>query len=66
MYVVISFPPQYSFARVVGILKSVSGSTVFKEFPKVKEKLCGGHLWEQGYFYRTFYLVDNERERLRV
>jgi putative transposase len=49
----ISFPPRYSGARVVGILKSISGSKIFKEFPKVRKRLWGGHFWEQGYFYRT-------------
>ena len=38
---------------MVGIIKSISGSKIFKEFPKSRDKLLGGHFWEQGYFYRT-------------
>jgi|TARA_B100001971_G_C17893783_1_gene384380 putative transposase len=53
VHVLISFPPRYSVAKVVGILKSISGSKIFKEFPQVKKKLWGGHFWEQGYFFRT-------------
>ena len=53
IHILISFPPRYSVSKVVGIMKSISGSKIFKEFPKVKEQLWGGHLWEQGYFYRT-------------
>ena len=53
IHILISFPPRYSVSKVVGILKSISGSKVFKEFPKVKDQLWGGHLWEQGYFFRT-------------
>ena len=53
IHLLISFPPRYSVSKVVGILKSISGSKVFKEFPQIKEKLWGGHLWEQGYFFRT-------------
>jgi len=53
IHILISFPPRYSVAKVVGILKSISGSKIFSEFPKVKEQLWGGHFWEQGYFYRT-------------
>ena len=53
IHILISFPPRYSVSKVVGILKSISGSKVFKEFPQIKEKLWGGHLWEQGYFFRT-------------
>jgi putative transposase len=53
IHILISFPPKYSVSRVIGILKSISGSKIFKEFPKVKKQLWGGHFWEQGYFYRT-------------
>jgi putative transposase len=53
VHIVISFPPRYSVARVGGILRSISRGNIFKEFPKVKEKLWGGYFWEQGYFYRT-------------
>jgi putative transposase len=53
VHVLLSFPPRYSVSKVVGILKSISSSKIFKEFQKVKETLWGGHLWEQGYFYRT-------------
>ena len=53
VHILLSFPPRYSISKVVGILKSISGSKIFKEFPKVKKQLWGGHFWEQGYFYRT-------------
>jgi putative transposase len=53
VHLLISFPPRYSVARVAGIVKSISGNKLFKEFPKLKEKVWGGHFWEQGYFYRT-------------
>jgi len=44
VHILISFPPRYSVARVVGVLKSISES---------QEEALGGHFWEQGYFYRT-------------
>ena len=53
IHVLISFPPRYSIARVVGIIKGKSGSKTFEEYPMLKKKLWGGHLWEQGYFART-------------
>ena len=49
----LSFPPRYSISKVVGILKSVSASKVFQEFPEVKRQLWGGEFWEDGYFART-------------
>lgn len=53
VHILLSFPPRYSISRVVGIIESISGSKIFDEFPKVKKKLWGGHLWEEGYFVRT-------------
>jgi putative transposase len=53
VHLLISFPPRYSVSKAVGIIKSISGSRIFKEFPKTKEKLWGGHFWEQGCFFRT-------------
>ena len=49
----LSFPPRYSIAKVVGILKSVSASVIFQEHPEVKKQLWGGEFWEDGYFART-------------
>lgn len=37
----------------MGIIKRKSGSKIFEEYPMLKKKLWGGHLWEQGYFART-------------
>jgi putative transposase len=53
VHILISFPPRYSVSKIVGIIKSISGRKIFKEFPKVKEKLWGGHFGEQGDFFRT-------------
>ena len=53
IHLLISFPPRYSIAKVVGIIKGISSSKIFEDYPKLKKKLWGGHLWEQGYFVRT-------------
>jgi putative transposase len=53
IHVLLSFPPRYSISKVVAILKSISSSKIFSEFPEVRKKLWGGHFWEQGYFART-------------
>ena len=49
----LSFPPKYSIAKVVGMLKSISASEIFEKFPEVKKELWGGEFWEDGYFART-------------
>jgi putative transposase len=53
VHIFLSFPPRYSIAKVVGMLKSISAKVIFKEHPEVKKKLWGGELWEDGYFART-------------
>jgi putative transposase len=53
VHLFVSFPPRYSIANVVGKLKSISASVIFREFPEVKHQLWGGELWEDGYFVRT-------------
>ena len=53
VHLFVSFPPRYSVANVVGKLKSISASVIFREFPEVKHQLWGGEFWEDGYFFRT-------------
>ena len=53
VHIFLSFPPRYSIAKVVGMLKSISAKVIFKEHPEVKEELWGGEVWEDGYFVRT-------------
>ena len=53
VHLFLNFPPRYSIAQVVGMLKSISASEVFEEFPEVKKELWGGEFWEDGYFVRT-------------
>jgi putative transposase len=53
VHLFVSFPPRMSISNVVGKLKSVSASEIFREHPKVKRELWGGHFWQTGYFVRT-------------
>ncbi len=53
VHIFLSFPLQYSISRVVAMLKSISASVIFKEYPGVKKELWGGEFWEDGYFVRT-------------
>jgi REP element-mobilizing transposase RayT len=48
-----SFPPRDSLAQVVTRCKSVSARAICREFPRVKRRLWGGELWEDGYCART-------------
>lgn len=53
VHVFLDFPPRYSIAKVGGILKSLSASQVFEEFPQLRKQLWARELWEDGYFART-------------
>ncbi|MCX5815025.1 MAG: IS200/IS605 family transposase, partial [Proteobacteria bacterium] len=53
VHIFLSFPPRYSIARVVGMLKSISASEMLEDFPKIKKEFWGGEFWEDGYFVRT-------------
>ncbi len=53
VHIFLSFPPRYSIAKVVGILKSISASRIFPDHPEVKKELWGGEFWEDGYFARS-------------
>jgi putative transposase len=53
VHVSLNFPPKYSISKMVGILKSISASEIFRENPEVKKELWGGEFWEGGYFVRT-------------
>ncbi len=53
VHIFLSFPPRNSISRAVGMLKSISASVIFKEYPVVKQELWGGEFWEDGYFVRT-------------
>jgi len=53
VHIFLSFPPRHSISKVVGMLKSISASVIFREHPEVKRELLGGEFWEDGYFART-------------
>ena len=53
VHIFCSFPPRYSIAQVVTRFKSLSARALFREFPRIKRRLWGGELWEDGYFART-------------
>jgi putative transposase len=53
VHIFMSFPPKYSIGRVVGIIKSISASRAFQEFPWLRDRFWSGELWEDGYAVRT-------------
>jgi putative transposase len=53
IHILFSAPPQLQPSKLVNSLKSVSARLLFREFPALKAKLRGGHLWSPSYFLAT-------------
>jgi len=45
--------PTYSPSKVVQIIKSITAREMFIRFPKLKEFLWGGELWNDAYYVAT-------------
>ena len=53
VHIFLEAPPRYAPAKVVQIMKSISGRELFKKFPKIKKQLWADELWNDGYFVRS-------------
>ena len=75
VHMMISIPPKYSVAQVVGYIKGKSAIHIAREFAGRKRNYVGQHFWARGYFVSTVgrdeavireYIRDQEREELRL
>ena len=53
VHIFLEAPPRLSPSRIVQILKSISAREIFRQFPRLRKELWGGHLWSAGYFVRA-------------
>ena len=53
VHIFLSYPPRDTIGQVVATLKSISARELFRKCPSIKQKLCKGELWEDGYFAWT-------------
>jgi putative transposase len=61
VHLVVSFPPKWSIAKVVQLLKANTGRALREKFPFLRERYYGaGGIWSVGYFASTVGL-DEER-----
>jgi putative transposase len=61
VHVFVSAPPKMSISEIVRVFKCVSARVLFEEFPIIKLRLWGGHLWSDGYAVRTAGIVTSEK-----
>ena len=64
VHVVVSFPPKYSVAKVVQVIKSNTGRALWEKFEFLKERYYGrGGIWSAGYFVSTVGLDEETIRR---
>ena len=57
---IVSFPPKYSIAQVVGILKQNTGRQLKEKFDFLKQRYYkAGGIWSAGYFVSTIGLDEH-------
>ncbi len=75
VHMMISIPPKYSVAQVIGYIKGKSAIYIAREFAGRKRNYVGQHFWARGYFVSTVgrdeavireYIQRQEREELRL
>jgi len=64
VHVVVSFPPKYSIAKVVQVIKSNTGRALWEKFDFLKSRYYGrGGIWSAGYFVSTVGLDEKTIRR---
>ncbi len=62
VHMMISIPPKYSVASVVGFIKGKSAIWIARKFSEVSRGFVGKHFWARGYFVST---VGRDEETIR-
>ena len=63
IHMLVSVPPQLAPAKLVQYLKGRSSHMLQAEFPQLKKRYWGQHLWARGYFCASGGAVDEETIR---
>ena len=75
VHMLISIPPKYAVAQVVGFIKGKSAIHIARTFMERKRNFVGQNFWARGYFVSTVgrdeemirrYIRDQELEDKRV
>ena len=63
IHLLIECTPQHYIPNIIKALKGVSARLLLKQYPDLKKKLWGGHLWNPSYFIAT--VSENTEEQIR-
>ena len=53
IYMLVSIPPKYSVAQIMGYLKGKSSLMIFEKYANLKYKYGNRHFWCRGYYVST-------------
>ena len=53
VHVLVRLKPTHEVSRVVHRFKGASARRIFQEFPQLRRRLWGGHLWSPSYYAST-------------
>ena len=60
IHMLLSAPPHLAPAKLVQYMKGRSSRRLQEEFPELRKRYWGQHLWARGYFCATVGAVDEE------
>ena len=63
MHMLISIPPKYAVAQVIGFIKGKSAIHIARTFGGRKKNFTGQHFWARGYYVSTAGKDDDEVRR---
>ncbi len=63
VHMMVSIPPKYSVASVVGFVKGKSAIWIARNYGERKRNFVGQHFWARGYFVST---VGRDEDRVRT
>ena len=75
VHIMISIPPKYAVAQVVGYIKGKSAIHIARVYGERRRNFVGQHFWARGYFVSTVgrdeavirrYIQDQEAEDRRI
>jgi putative transposase len=60
VHMVVSIPPKYAVSQYLGYLKGKLALRLFDQYPELRKRYWGQHVWSRGYCVSTIGL-DEER-----
>ena len=53
VHMLVRLKPTHQISKLVNSFKGVTARRIFQEFPSLKNRLWGGHLWSPSYYVTT-------------